>query len=316
MRRASTPSAGRRRSPAKSSADAHRRSSSAAVESTLEEIALTIAEPTPADLLAAAEAAADAAAEIQRHYFRSRDLEIEEKEANDFVTRADKESEAAILELLMGRFPDHAVLAEESGLSEAGGDYRWFVDPLDGTSNFLQGLPYFCVSIACQHRGVTVASVVLEPLRGERFTATRSGGAFWNGRPMSISKRPGVDGAFLATGYPFRAKAALDVYLDVFRDLLLAARGVRRCGAAALDLAYTAAGVYDGFFEFRLSPWDIAAGSLLVEEAGGVLSDLDGADRWLEGGSVLAANAEVHGDILEIVSRHVSEASLRALSPR
>ncbi|MEO1083487.1 MAG: inositol monophosphatase family protein, partial [Acidobacteriota bacterium] len=148
------------------------------------------------------------------------------------------------------------------------------------------------------------------------FTAHRGGGAFWNGRPMSIARRGGIDGAFLATGYPFRNKEALDLYLEVFRDLLLAARGVRRCGAAALDLAYTAAGVYDGFFEFRLSPWDIAAGSLLVTEAGGVLSDLDGGDGWLEGGSVLAANGEVHGAILEIVGRHVSEASLERLSPR
>lgn len=272
--------------------------------------------PTPVELLAVAETAADAAAEIQRQYFRTRDLQIEEKQANDFVTRADKESEAAILEIVLDHFPDHQILAEESGLSQAGGDYHWLVDPLDGTSNFLQGLPNFCVSIACQYRGEAVAAVVLEPLRGERFTATRGGGAHWNGRPMATSPRPGVDGAFLATGYPFRVKEALDLYLQVFRDLLLEARGVRRCGAAALDLAYTAAGVYDGFFEFRLSPWDIAAGELLVREAGGLVSDLDGGGRFVERGSVLAAGPGLHRDLLEIVQRHVSEASLEAISPR
>lgn len=275
-----------------------------------------MSEPSPADLLAAAEKAADAGAEILCRYFRSRDLEIREKEANDFVTRADHESEEAILGVLRQHFPDHQVLAEESGLSEEGGEHCWLVDPLDGTSNFLQGLPTFCISIACHHRGEAVAAVVLEPLRGDRFTAAKGRGAHWNGRPMHVSRRAGVAGAFLATGYPFRAKSALDLYLEVFRDLLLEARGVRRCGAAALDLAYTAAGVYDGFFEFRLSPWDIAAGELLVKEAGGVITDLDGGENWLRSGNVLAGSVAVHRDLREVASRHVSEGRLESLSPR
>lgn len=273
-------------------------------------------EPTPPDLLAVAEKAAEAGADILRGYFRTQDLDVREKEANDLVTRADHESEAAILAIVREHFPDHQILAEESGLSADSGDYRWLIDPLDGTANFAHGLPTFCISIACHHRGEAVAAVVLEPLRGDHFSAAKGQGALWNGKPMHVSNRQGIDGAFLATGYPFRAKSALERYLDVFRDVLLKARGVRRCGAAALDLAFTAAGVYDGFFEFRLSPWDIAAGELLVKEAGGVITDLDGGTNWLRSGNVLAGAAAVHRDLREITSRHVSEGKLEELSPR
>ena len=269
-----------------------------------------MSEPTPQALLEVAERAAEAAARVQRDFFRSRDLEVEEKQANDFVTRADHESEAAILEVLQGAFPSHEVLAEESGLSASSSNYRWLVDPLDGTSNFLQGLPYVCISIACRRGEETLAAVVLDPLRDECFTASLGGGARWNGRPMRVSRRHGIAGSFLATGYPFRAKVTLDIYLGVFRDLLLQARGVRRCGAAALYLAYTAAGVYDGFFEFRLSPWDIAAGELLVREAGGRVTDLDGKAGLPASGNVLAGGADVHRQLRAVIARHVSEVKL------
>jgi fructose-1,6-bisphosphatase/inositol monophosphatase family enzyme len=167
--------------------------------------------------------------------------------------------------------------------SAGNSEYEWVIDPLDGTTNFLQGLPVWAVSIACRRGTEMLAGVVLDPAGRQRASrpcaaAGRSG----TGGSIRVSDRPALSGAFLATGYPFRAKAALELYLDLFRGIFTEARAIRRCGAAALDLAYVAAGVYDGFFEFRLAPWDIAAGALLIEQAGGVLSDLDGGDRYLD----------------------------------
>ena len=261
--------------------------------------------------------AAHSGAEVLRHYFRREGLEIEEKERHDFVTRADHESEARILEVIREAFPESTVLAEESGYRQGqGGELTWIVDPLDGTSNFLQGLPVFCISIGCLLEDDVVAGVVYDPLGDNLFTGVRGGGALWNDRPMKVSRRSGLEGAFLATGYPFRAREALELYLDVFRDTFLVARGIRRCGSAALDLAYTAAGVYDGFFEFRLSPWDIAAGMLLTREAGGLVSDLDGGGSSLESGNVIAGPATLQGELLDIVQRYVSEERLEIVHPR
>lgn len=268
------------------------------------------------ELLEAGIAAAEAGAAVLKRYFRSADLEVRTKAQNDFVTQADHESEAVLVAELLRRFPEHRILAEEGSLNAAAaGDYEWVIDPLDGTTNFLQGLPVWAVSIACRRGDELLAAVVLDPCGGNVFTAARGGGAFWNGRPMRVSERPALQGAFLATGYPFRAKAALDLYLDLFRSIFSEARAIRRCGAAALDLAYVAAGVYDGFFEFRLSPWDIAAGALLIEQAGGVLSDLDGGGRYLVSGNVLAGNLGVHEGLLRIAQQQASEADLDRLVP-
>jgi myo-inositol-1(or 4)-monophosphatase len=268
------------------------------------------------ELLETAVAAARTGGEVLTRWFRSGQLEVGIKGENDFVTRADRESEAVVAGLIRSRHPDHHLLGEEGGVHEGGsGDVQWILDPLDGTTNFLQGLPVFSVSIGCREGRDLVAATVFEPLTGDLFTATRGGGAHWNGRPMRASSRQGLQGAFLATGYPFRAKAALDLYLAVFREVFLEARAVRRCGSAALDLAYTAAGVYDGFFEFRLSPWDIAAGALLIREAGGVLSDLDGGERYLEYGNLLAGGPGVLPALRAAVRRHANEAKLQELVP-
>ena len=223
------------------------------------------------ELRRAAVAACEAGSEVLRRWFRSRSLEVGTKGENDFVTAADRESEAAVIGVLRERFPNHQILGEET-LAAAGGDPRevqWIIDPLDGTTNFIQGLPIFAVSVGCRLGGQWLAAATYDPIGENWWTASRGAGAEWNGAPMRVSSRPGLDGAFLATGYPFRARAALDAYLACFRAVFLEARAVRRCGSAAIDLAHTAAGVYDGFFEFRLSPWDIAAGALLIEEAGG-----------------------------------------------
>jgi len=268
------------------------------------------------ELLAVAVGAARAGAEVLQRYFRSGDLQVARKAENDFVTRADRESEAAVLGEIRRRFPGHRILAEEGG--EAGGgesEYQWLVDPLDGTTNFLQGLPVWSVSVACRRGEQVVAAVVLDPPGENLFTAALGSGARWNGRPMAASAQPGLAGAFLATGYPFRAHATLDVYLRVFREVFLAAKAIRRCGSAALDLAYTAAGVYDGFFEFRLSPWDIGAGVLLVREAGGTVTDLDGGEGFFVSGNLVAGGAAVQRELLAAVARHAGEAEVDRLSP-
>ena len=267
------------------------------------------------ELLEGAVAAAVAGADRLDPYFRHGGLEARWKGRNDLVTRADNESEEAILGEIRRRYPEHSILAEEGGVSGGEGDYQWIVDPLDGTSNFVQGLPVYAVSVACRHGDELVAGVILDPQGGNRFTAARGAGANWNGAPMAVSDRPGLAGGFVATGYPFRSKATLDLYLAAFREVFQHVRSLRRCGAAALDLAYTAAGVYDGFFELRLSAWDIAAGALLIREAGGAITDLDGGGGFLDTGSVIAGGAAVHLELLTVIGRHVDEARLEAVDP-
>jgi myo-inositol-1(or 4)-monophosphatase len=270
------------------------------------------------DLLETAVAAARAGAEVVTRYFRDAGLEVRRKGENDFVTQADKESEAAILAVIRESFPDHRILAEEgSGVDQGhGSEYEWLIDPLDGTTNFLQGLPVYSVSVACRRGDELLVGAIEDPEGKNLFTATRGGGAFWNGRPMEISGREGLYGSFLATGYPFRALSTLDCYLAIFRDVFREAKAIRRCGSAALDLAYTAAGVYDGFFEFRLSPWDIGAGVLMVREAGGTVSDLDGGERFFRSGNLVAGGDTVQRELLAMVQRHASEEELDRLNPR
>ena len=226
---------------------------------------------------------------------------VEEKAQNDFVSRADRESEAAIVETLLSRHPGDGVLGEEGARRRGTSGREWIIDPLDGTSNFIAGFPFWCVSIAARVNGALAAGVVWDPLRGEMYAAERGSGAWRNGERLAVTPRPSARGAFLATGFPFRAHEKIDRYLAIFRSLFLEAKAIRRAGSAALDLANVAAGTFDGFFEFRLSPWDIAAGAVLIEEAGGVLRDFDGGERYLETGDVAAGSTGVVDSILEAV---------------
>ncbi|HEY0552841.1 MAG TPA: inositol monophosphatase family protein [Thermoanaerobaculia bacterium] len=268
------------------------------------------------DLLQTALAAAHAGARVVSGYFRDAGLEVGAKGENDYVTQADKESEAAILAEICGRCPGHRILAEEGGGAGIGqGEYEWLIDPLDGTTNFLHGLPMYCVSVACRRGDELLVAVIEDPEGENLFTAVRGGGATWNGRPMAVSGQDGLKGAFLATGYPWRALPTLELYLGIFREVFSQSKAIRRCGSAALDLAYTAAGVYDGFFEFRLSPWDIGAGILLVREAGGVVTDVDGGERFFAGGNVVAGGPAVHRELLATVRRHASEEAIERLNP-
>jgi len=258
---------------------------------------------------AAAEAARAGAAILLRHWEQLGKEDADIKSRNDWVSRADRESELAIIASIRERFPDDAILGEEGGLTGQG-ERTWIVDPLDGTSNYLQHFPIWSVSIGFQRGEEMVAAVIHEPLRDLFFTAERGAGAFRNGRRMRVSDQAAVEGSFLATGFPFRAQQFVSIYTRIFEDVIRISKGVRRAGSAALDLAYTADGVFDGFFELHLAPWDVAAGSLLVTEAGGVVSDFSGGQRWLERGNIVGAPPGVHADLLRMIGRHVSEAQL------
>jgi myo-inositol-1(or 4)-monophosphatase len=236
---------------------------------------------------------------------------VEEKTKNDFVTHADRESEERIVAAIRERFPDDAFLGEEGGPRQGiEGARVWIIDPLDGTSNFVSGFPFWCVSIAAREGEHLVAAVVWDPLRDEMYTAERGAGAWRNQTRLSVTGRPSLEGAFVATGFPFRNRQKIDSYLALFKAVFVHARAIRRAGSAALDLAYVAAGVFDGFFEFRLSPWDIAAGALLIQEAGGELTDFDGGDGYLERGNVVAGPHGVAAAIRAAARGIVSEASI------
>lgn len=226
-------------------------------------------------------------------------VQVTRKQQNDYVTEIDKAAEAAIIETLLKAYPDHAILAEESG-SAGDSEYLWVIDPLDGTTNFIHGFPQYCVSIGLQHKGVMTQGVVYDPTRDELFTATRGAGAFLNNRRIRVSKRTRLQEALLGTGFPFKNLDFLDSYLAVFRKLTANSAGIRRPGAAALDLAYVACGRFDGFFEIGLSPWDIAAGSLLVTEAGGLIGGFDGEAVPLEHKDIVAANPKVFAQMIAL----------------
>lgn len=263
------------------------------------------------DIEVATEAARRGAAVLLRYWEHIGKEEADLKARNDWVSAADRESEAAINEFLAQERPDDATLGEETGSSGASENRRtWIIDPLDGTSNYLQHFPVWSVSIGLKQNDEIIAGVVHEPLRDLFFTAERGAGAFRNGQRMHVSDQQKLEASFLTTGFPFRAQQYVDVYCAIFREIIMVAKGVRRPGSAALDLAYTAAGVFDGFFEMHLAAWDIAAGSLLVTEAGGVVSDFSGGATWLQRGNIVGAPRGVHRELLNIINRYVTEDQL------
>jgi myo-inositol-1(or 4)-monophosphatase len=229
-------------------------------------------------------------------------IKISQKQHNDFVTEIDQAAEAAIIEILRAAYPEHAILAEESGRTAQSSDYQWIIDPLDGTTNFIHGLPYYCVSIALSRKGVITQAVIYDPSRNDLFTASRGGGAFLNDRRLRVSRRDRLADALIGTGFPCRGKQALDTYMTLFGQMTAACAGVRRIGAAALDLANVAAGRLDGFFEQRLYPWDIAAGSLLIVEAGGLVGNYIGEPDFLELGEIAAGNPKLYAQMVPTLS--------------
>ena len=234
-------------------------------------------------------------------------LLVEEKQKNDLVSEVDWAAERAIIDTLRRSYPEHAIVAEESGES-GDSEYTWIIDPLDGTTNFLYGIPHFAVSIALRHGDRIEQAVVIDPIRNEEFTASRGVSAQLNGRRLRVSNRLHLESAVVGTGIPYRALAEdLDAYMNMLKVVTQSCRGVRRGGAAALDLAYVAAGRFDAYFEVGLEPWDIAAGALLIEEAGGMISDLTGGSRHLESGNVACGNPKCHRELIATLEPFVTE---------
>lgn len=235
---------------------------------------------------------------IVREMDRVSDISIDIKGKNDFVTEVDTQAEFTIINTIKNSYPDHAFLCEESGAS-GDSDFLWIIDPLDGTTNFLHGFPHFAVSIALQHKGRLDQAVIYDPLKQELFTASKGKGAQLNNKKIRVSGHKTIDGALLGTGFPFGDTQKIDEFINSFRSLYPKIAGIRRAGAASLDLAYVACGRLDGFWEFGLKPWDIAAGALIVQEAGGLVSDMRGDNQFLETGDVVTGNPKIFKDILK-----------------
>jgi myo-inositol-1(or 4)-monophosphatase len=231
-------------------------------------------------------------------------LPVTRKRHNDFVTEVDHAAEQAIIEVLRRAFPDHAILAEESGAtagSSGDSEYTWIIDPLDGTTNFIHGFPQYAVSIALRHKNIITQAVIYDPTKNELFTATRGRGAYLNERRIRVSKRAQLAETLIGTGFPFRDLQSLDEYLAMFRELTVRTAGLRRAGAAALDIAYVAAGRLDGFWEMGLSAWDMAAGALLVQEAGGLVGDFRGEADYLDSGRIICGNPKIFVQLLQVI---------------
>ncbi len=232
---------------------------------------------------------------ITRNMDQLHRLRVEAKGRADFVSAVDRDAEVEIVDSLLRAYPEHGIIAEE-GSEKAGTEYDWIIDPLDGTTNFLQGVPHFCVSIAARREGVIEHAVIFDPVRNELFTASRGEGAQLNDRRIRVSPRTRIDRAVAATGFSYKSANRIDPWLATIRDVTLKTSGMRRAGSAALDLAYVACGRVDAFWEMDLNLWDIAAGTLLVEEAGGLVCDFAGEQQHLESGDILATNLQLHDD--------------------
>ncbi len=242
---------------------------------------------------------------IQRSAENVDRLTINKKSKNDFVTEVDRMAEQEIIKIIHSAYPEHSIIGEESG-EHKGNDYIWIIDPLDGTTNFLHGYPQYAVSIALKHKGKIEVGVIYDPLRDELFTAEKGGGAMLNNRRIRVGKLTNINMALLGTGFPFKYPEHIDCYLKMFKTLMSNTAGIRRAGSAALDLAYLSAGRLDGFWEIGLKQWDMAAGILLVQEAGGVITDFSFNDDYLKSGNLIAGNPKMHQAMYKAIEPHVS----------
>ncbi|MCL5261567.1 MAG: inositol monophosphatase [Gammaproteobacteria bacterium] len=227
-------------------------------------------------------------------------LVITEKRRNDFVTEVDKQSEQDIIDIILKAYPDHAILGEESGKTGTN-DYQWIIDPLDGTTNFIHGLPHFSISIAVKHKDQIEHGVIYDPLRDELFYASRGNGAYLNNRRIRVSKSKQLNGSLLGTGFGQHTLEHMHDQLAIIAEFVPEVAGIRRCGSAALDLAYVACGHLDGFWEMKLRPWDIAAGAAIITEAGGVITDFHGHEAFLDSGNVIASNPKIFKIIYQAI---------------
>ena len=239
-------------------------------------------------------------------------VRVSQKMANDFVTEVDQSSENIIIDTLLTAYPDHGILAEESGQTRGNpqSEHIWIIDPLDGTTNFIHGFPFYCISIALQSKGRIEQAVVYDPTRNDLFTSTRGRGAFMNDRRLRVSKRIRLQECLISTGFPFRPDDDYATYLKLMSEVMKRTAGLRRPGAAALDLAYVAAGFCDGFFETGLHPWDMAAGSLLITEAGGLVGNFTGDADYLHQRECMAANPKIYAQLVTLLQKYSKFASV------
>jgi myo-inositol-1(or 4)-monophosphatase len=251
----------------------------------------------------AVEAAREAGGFLQQSVGRVRNVETKKGEVRNLVSEIDRGAEEIIIQIIRRHFPGHAILAEESGLSNTPDEYRWIIDPLDGTTNFLHGLPIFSTTVGVEQKGEIVAGVTYNPNLNELFTAEKGSGAFMNGKRINVSATPDLISSLLVTGFPYNIAENPDHAAEHFRNLLFEARGLRRLGSAAIDLAYVAMGRFDGFWEVSLNPWDMAAGILFVREAGGEVSDFAGKPTTIYRKQILATNGVIHGAVLEVLQK-------------
>ncbi len=251
--------------------------------------------------------AAYAAGNLIQHESRNlSNIKIEKKGHNDYVTELDKKAEKTIISTIKKAFPTHNILAEESGNEGNNSEYTWIIDPIDGTTNFMHNNPQYCISIALKHLNKITHAVIFDPNRNDLYKAEIGKGAYLNDQRIRVSNVPIIQNALLATGFPSSDISQIDKYLLIFKDMLLNTAGQRRFGSAALDLAYVAAGYLDGFWEFNLKPWDIAAGYLLVKEAGGMITDFqETQDFWQNGGNIVAANPKLMKQIINIIQKNL-----------
>ncbi len=251
----------------------------------------------------AVRAARKAGQYLVREFEEYKSIRAERKGRNDFVSKADKKAEQMIIDVVREAYPNHAILAEESGHHAADSDVQWIIDPIDGTTNFVRKFPHFAISIAVKVKGRIEHGVIFDPVRDELFVASRGDGATLNDKRIRVADLRSLEDTLLATGFPFRDEAMIGTFMQSFEALMRQCSDVRRAGSAALDLAYVAAGRVDGFWEYGLSQWDIAAGQLIVREAGGIVSDIDGTDKHLQTGNVLAANPRVYKEMLATINK-------------
>ncbi len=246
---------------------------------------------------------------IIRNMDRIDRLKIVTKQNNDFVSNVDQMAEQAIISTILTAYPDHGILAEESGLQAESSEYQWIIDPLDGTTNYLHGFPQFAVSIALKHKDRIQVGVIYDPVSQELFTSIRGEGATLNDKKIRVTSHKGLKNALLGTGFPYYDQSYLDTYLETMKALMQQTAGLRRPGSAALDLAWLAAGRIDGFWEFNLKAWDIAAGALIVREAGGIVSDFENKEGYLNSGDIIAAAPKVFPEMLKIIQEKVNKSN-------
>jgi len=268
--------------------------------------------PFETDIKKTAVAAAWQAAELlKKNLFLWQDRQVTFKRDFDFVTQVDYDSEKMIIQQIKNDFPDHDIFAEEQGADKRTSEYQWIIDPLDGTTNFIHGFPFFSISIALKKVDQIIFGLVYDPLREETFYAFKNKGAYFNDHPIQPSAQKSVGQALIATGFPFRDKTKIAPYVQSFAKIFQDVAGIRRAGSAALDLCYTACGRVDGFWEIGLNPWDIAAGILIVQEAGGIVTDFLGQANYFDSGNVVAANKHLHSYLLTVTKEILGNVYMR-----